>query len=183
MSWEQVSNIKKACPCECGTYSIITEMDDWNRTRSNWEMNCARCAVEYVLFEQQAYDSGIPYAAKRWVRASSYSQYRQLNAEAEELAQRAAGLAKERYLDRWLAFFDGKPKKVIWQILTDDGSRYPALGTFYRHVRGEGTEAYLDRWFRNNTATALSLLAVTDAEIENAMRTAKAKSDEARSLL
>lgn len=155
------------------------EMDDWNRTRSERTMNCAHCAKEYVLHEYQAYDSGIPYTAARWVRASAYNEFQKLNKEAESLKQRANDLAEERYLSKWLSIFDGKSKKTVWEILTESGKHYPALGTFYKHVRGESLGSYLKRQFRQDTAKALSLLGVTDAEIKQMWNDAKQKIDAA----
>lgn len=158
-------------------------MDDWNRTRREWTMNCANCAKEYVLYEYPAYDSGIPYTAARWVRASAYNESEKLKKEAESLKRRADNLAEKRYLQKWLSMFDGKSKKAAWEILTDSGRRYPSLGTFYKHVGHEGFDAYLIRQFRQDTTKALSIIGITDAETQRSWDDARRKTDEAARLI
>nr|WP_281720874.1 hypothetical protein [Nitrosomonas nitrosa] len=158
-------------------------MDDWNRTRREWKMNCDQCTEDYVLYHFQAYESGIPYEGARWVRAEAYAEFKRLNGEAKTLCEDANRLAEQRYLPRWLSIFSRRSKKAVWEILTDSGKRYPSLGTFYKHVGHEGLDAYLIRQFRQDTAQALSIIGVTDAEIQRAWDDAKRKTDEAARLI
>jgi hypothetical protein len=140
-------------------------MDDWNRTRQSLRMNCPGCAVDYVAVDSQAYDSGLRYTTAKWVLKSKYKESKKLSAEAERLKRQADTLAEERYIERWLHLFSSKTKKSIWELLTDSGKHYPALGTFYKHIRDEGLDRYLKRQFRQDISKALSMIGVTDIEI------------------
>ena len=167
MSWESVAEIDRPCPCGRGTYTAITEVDDWNRSRSDWRMNCSRCREDYIRHDYPAHDSGIAITAHRWVRKSTYAQYEKLKNQAEDHVAKAQKLSETRYLARWEQFFYNRNKKECWSILTNAGARYPALGTFYKHVRDEGISKYLQRFFRNDNERALTILDVDDAEIRN----------------
>jgi hypothetical protein len=54
------------------------------------------------------------------------------------LLEKAQNLAMERYLAKWLALFAGMTKKAVWERYTG-GSGYPALSTFYQHVKHTGS--------------------------------------------
>jgi predicted RNA-binding Zn-ribbon protein involved in translation (DUF1610 family) len=51
MSWEVMSRTKFTCPCGKGEYEVISEMDDWNRTRDSAEMLCPNCKDKYIWRE------------------------------------------------------------------------------------------------------------------------------------
>lgn len=87
-------------------------------------------------------------------------------------ASKAYQLGEERYLERWLALFKNRSKKDAWLIYTG-GSGYPALGTFYRHVRDEGIEKYLRQHFGCDLEKVLHKLRVEDQEITVLLKSAE----------
>lgn len=146
MSWEQMSAETKPCRCGKGTITYYMDMDDWNRTRHYKSIACAECKA--VAEEKDRLE--IEREKKR-----------------ESLLARAVQIAKERYLARWLSMYAGKTKKAAWRLCTG-GSGYPALGTFYKHVKFDGTvEQYLCRSFSHDFQKALKQMKINDGEIRD----------------
>jgi hypothetical protein len=53
---------------------------------------------------------------------------------------------------------------MVWAALTEDGSRYPSLSTFYSHVRNQSLRSVLDGYFeRHSVTTVIRILGLTDA--------------------
>lgn len=148
MSWE-VSFIEKA-PCDCGAGHVetINESDDWGRFRSSLRFHCVRCEGEYRAAMQR--------------REDDLQQRR-------DLLSNAIALATDRYLARWLSLFEGKTKKAAWLIYTG-GEGYPALGTFYDHVRTDGLVPYMSRRFVHDLPRVLEVLGVKDPDVEALLR-------------
>lgn len=145
MSWEVMRSDTEACACGKGTVTHIMEMDDWNRTRSSIEIHCPECRAKAELAA----------AAKA-----------EREAKNEDLYNAALQLAKQRYLDRWLALYSTLPKKKAWQRYTG-GNGYPALGTFYQHVRHAGSVTeYMRQCFEGDFEDALRKMAVEDKDID-----------------
>ena len=187
MSWEEMSIEKHPCPCGKSTYSVTHRMDDWNRTDSSMNMDCEECRSNYVLFCEDYYRSGLPHTAQFWISNQTQSEYGRLCEEASACRQKAKSLRTERYLPKWKALFEGRNKKQAWATLTDNGSRYPSLGTFYQHTKDEGLDAYLVRHFENADDRAfmeiVKILGIDDAEVSGQMEQAKKLEQEARNLV
>ncbi len=51
VSWELMHTSEK--PCKCGKGKLITKayMDDWNRTKEEYVLDCEECQKKYVLKE------------------------------------------------------------------------------------------------------------------------------------
>jgi hypothetical protein len=145
MSWEQMSADTKPCPCGKGTITYYIDMDDWNRFRHYKKIDCPKCKAE----------------ADEKHRLEGEREKKR-----ESLLAKAVQIAEKRYLARWLAMYEGKNKKAAWQLYTG-GSGYPALGTFYKHVKFDGTvEQYLRRSFSHDFQKALKQMKVKDREID-----------------
>jgi len=145
MSWERMSEETRACPCGKGTVTYVMDMDDWNRTRHYQSINCPTCKAE----------------ADRKERLEAERE-----AKREDLLSRALQIAQKRYLARWLDLFAGMSKKAAWQLYTG-GEGYPALGTFYKHVKDDGgIERYLRRSFAHDFQRALKQMNVKDADTQ-----------------
>ncbi len=174
MSWEEMSVDKHPCPCGKGTYSVTHRMDDWNRTNSSMHMDCEECQSKYVLFSENQNRGGLPHTARFWICKEAEVEYWHLREAAATARRQVKKLRTQRYLPQWMALFVGKNKKQAWEILTNDGTRYPALGTFYQHTKVEGLEAYLERHFSNaDDRTWLEIettLGVDDREISDLVR-------------
>jgi hypothetical protein len=73
-------------------------------------------------------------------------------------------IAQKRYLESWVAPYARLNKKAAWELYTG-GSGYPALGTFYKHVKDEGSvEQYLRRSSSNAFQKALKQMKIEDGE-------------------
>lgn len=145
MSWKIMSSETHPCDCGAGTETVTFEMDDWNRTRSSTEVHCPKCREK----GQRERDAEKARERRR-----------------DELLQRAQELATERYLVKWLALFAGMTKKEAWERYTG-GSGYPALGTFYHHVKHSGTlTKYLEWCLTNDLERSLRVLGAEDKEID-----------------
>lgn len=141
----------RPCPCGKGTVTYRWETDDWNRTRDYTTINCPACRAEADAKEKAE------LARER---------------ERERLLSEASRLGRERYLERWLGLFANKSKKDAWFIYTR-GRGYPALGTFYKHIREDGIEKYLRQHFEYDLPKVLSTLRVDDPEIAALLRDAE----------
>ena len=134
-------------PCRCGKGTIIVEfeMDDWKRCRE-WEViKCPVCLAEQNKFEKEQ-------AA--------------IEAKQEAALRSAKRLGKERYLKSWLLSFEGLSKKAVWARLTENGKYYPALGTFYSHLKSyPTTKAYLMRCFTEDFVNTFKRSGIKDSEI------------------
>lgn len=173
-----MSEDERPCPCGKGTCTNISEMDDWNRTRSRSRMNCERCESDLVLVVKQMIESpGVYFTSRRWVPRAAFDESERLKAEAKANRDDAERLAEERYLDTFMRLFEGKSKKAVHSILTRGGRGYPSLGTFYNHVAADGLDTYLRRWFVRDIDRALQLLNVADPEIERLQAESKALSE------
>jgi len=144
MSWEETVRETKPCWCGKGAITYVTEMDDWNRVRHYTRFNCSACR-ETAERESQ--------------------EEKRRESEREHLLAQARRLAEERYSEAWLTKFKGLNKREVWQFLTG-GTEYPALGTFYKHVKEEGLEKYLHRTFRDDFSKALTKMCIKDNEIK-----------------
>lgn len=176
MSWEEMSVDRHPCPCGKGTYSVTTLMDDWNRTNSSMHMDCEECRSKFVLFSEHQNRGGVPHTVKFWISKEAEVEYGCLREASASARRQVKNLRTQRYLSQWKALFLGKNKKQAWKILTSNGVRYPALGTFYLHTKDEGLDAYLERHFKNaddrtwlEIATALG---VDDREISDLVKRA-----------
>lgn len=49
MSWEEMCTKKYPCKCGKGFYIETTYMDDWNRTRETYEIECEDCKKKYNI--------------------------------------------------------------------------------------------------------------------------------------
>ena len=183
MSWEEMSRDRNPCPCGQGTYSIINEMDDWNRSRSRWQMDCPKCKTEYQLYSRGGYDSSrLPTTHYLWVKKEQLLKHKKLIEQSKKSYDRAIVLAFNRYFETWIQFFKNKNKKEIWSTLTNKGETYPALGTFYKHLKDDGTERYLKRFFENENNRALQVLGIIDNEILTLKNQSESLHDEANNI-
>jgi len=120
-------------------------MDDWNRTRSSKEIHCSKCKQK---------------ESKR-LRAAAARERRR-----EELLFKAKQIATNRYQKKWLVLFDLLSKKAAWKLYTG-GVGYPALGTFYLHVKHHGgLNKYMKWCFENDLEHCLEILNVKDKEVQ-----------------
>lgn len=149
MSWEIMRSETGPCECGAGTITNVMEMDDWNRTRGSTEIHCPACEEK---------------------RSRELEANRAREKRRDELLRRAKQLAKDRYLERWLALFAELSKKAAWERYTG-GSGYPALGTFYQHVKHSGSlSKYMEWCFPNDLQKSLRILDVEDKEIEGLLK-------------
>jgi hypothetical protein len=126
MSWDEIGRSESKCPCGKGKFVSISEADDWNRSRTRTQICCPTC--------QKKHEKAL---------AIIHSH----EAKGREARKSAEHKARERFLPVFENHFAGLSKKEVWERL-HKGSQYPALGTFYSHIRSYGSvAAYLERHF------------------------------------
>lgn len=149
MSWEVMQTTTGPCACGAGTETYTVEMDDWSRTRSATEIHCPVCREKR---EQEA------------------EADRKREDRRDRLLLRAQQLATERYRARWLELFTDMTKKAAWQRYTG-GTGYPALGTFYQHVKhAGGLRQYLEWCLTSDLERCLKILGIEDADIKELLK-------------
>jgi hypothetical protein len=149
MSWEIMRTETGPCECGEGTETFTFEMDDWNRTRNSTEIHCPKCQEK----------------KQREIEAEQAREKKR-----DELLKRAQQLTTERYLPQWLARFAGMTKKAAWGRYTG-GADYPALGTFYQHVKHSGSlSKYMEWCLTSDLERSLSVLEVNDKEIDTLLQ-------------
>jgi hypothetical protein len=137
------------CDCGAGTQTFTVEMDDWNRIRNSTEIHCSKCR-------------------KKKQREVNAEQGRER--KMDELLRRAQRMAKERYRAQWLALFAGMTKKAAWERYTG-ASGYPALGTFYQHVKDSGSLGkYMESRLTADLERSLRVLEVEDKGIDTLLQ-------------
>lgn len=152
MSWAVMQTQTGPCACGVGTETYTLEMDDWNRTRSATEIHCPECKEK---------------------RERELEADRRREERRDELLRRAQELAAERYGVQWPNLFSGMTKKAAWQKYTD-GVGYPALGTFYQHIKHAGSlSKHLGWCLTSDLERCLSVLGINDAEIAELLKERK----------
>ncbi|QFG00430.1 hypothetical protein PB01_17375 [Psychrobacillus glaciei] len=143
MSWEVITRNNYPCKCGAGTYTYISEMDDWSRTRVKYILDCNQCKEKYFFNE------GF-FTSKEVVKISTRFQ-QEIDKYVEELNE-YIGVT---YYNFWLMMFSAcKTKKDYWNELKHIKKElgiYPqSLGTFYKDVnRYENIEIYLLELFKH----------------------------------
>lgn len=145
MSWEIMRTETGPCECGVGTETFTFEMDDWNRTCSSIEIHCPMCREK---------------KKQEWEAEQARENRR------DELLRVAQKLATERYLPQWLALFADMTKKEAWKRYTG-GTGYPALGTFYQHVKHSGSlSKYMGWCLTNDLERSLRAFGIEDKDID-----------------
>lgn len=140
MSWETDAAFSKPCECGAGIIQVTQRSNDWFQFEEHQDVQCPTCKAIRAAVRQRR----------------------------TELKERAKSLAEQRYLDDWLAQFEGMNKRQAWFQLTQ-GRGYPSLGNFYKHVKDEGIDRYLRRNFFQDVEKALTDMGKVDAEVSVAL--------------
>ncbi len=112
-------------PCSCGksTFTVVAEMDDWNREREQQIMNCPECAEK-----------------KRIAKTEEVKEREQL----KELDKKITKYFTERYMGQWLTYFtNAKNKKETWALATEVGIEKDSLSSFYNRRKGVSMDEYI----------------------------------------
>lgn len=159
MSWEDSPPTYYRCPCGLGTYSIIHRGDDWGRFDERWEMQCSTCAAEYGIYVTSSNRKGMWVTHHAWVPRKALAEVEQEKKRNEACKRAVADYMQSRTRHSWLTHFGGRKKAEIWSEITQDGAEYPALQTFYKHVRDSSLEQVLCHYLRfEDVATVLRIL-------------------------
>lgn len=152
MSWEETSNDKIPCSCGKGTYTILVEMNDWNRTRSKRFINCPDCAEKEKNF--------------RLI----------LNQNSERLEKTAPKLRtyfKEKYMVQWLSYFNSAmTKKDYWEIAKEIGVEDNSLPLFYQHNKGKSMSEYIKDLAKQekNMLIIMEVLEIADNDLKSKLK-------------
>ncbi|ASS95983.1 hypothetical protein [Peribacillus simplex] len=141
MSWEVMTSNDYPCKCGKGTYTYISEMDDWSRSREEYILNCDYCKEKYVFSEGSFISNEVVKITTKF--------HKQIDKYVDELND----YMKNTYDSSWLMLFNScKTKKDYWnrlvRIKKELGIYSHSLGTFYKDVKGyESIENYLLQLF------------------------------------
>ncbi|MBN3738151.1 MULTISPECIES: hypothetical protein [Burkholderia] len=168
MSWEEGEPVARSCPCGNGHYLVITRSDDWNRVDERWEMQCASCAITHGLY---AYDSnwkGVAVTRLGWLPRVLLLELSRKYEEMQRAKKEITSYAIAEYGEVWVKHFSDQSKKSIWQELTDGGTCYPSLATFYSHVRQSGLTNVLEQYFDYGyLQTVIRVLELTGSDLHS----------------
>jgi hypothetical protein len=158
MSWDEIGRSERKCPCGKGKFVSISEADDWNRSRTRTQICCPTC--------QKKHEKALAIIHSHEVKGR----------EARKSAEHEA---RKRFLPVFVDRFTDLSKKEVWERL-HKGSKYPALGTFYSHIRSYGSvEAYLVKHFLRDLEVYFPDK-FKDQQIEAGLRQEKAEAQKAK---
>jgi hypothetical protein len=175
MSWEEMQSRQNPCPCGQGHYVVADFMDDWNRTEERWTMECSRCVKTHGIYTTSRDEKGVSYPDHSWVPRRVLTEL----ARAQSAVDAKQGAVDEYLRRAYRAGFHrrlaGLSRKAIWQALTDGGKAYPALGTFYKHVRDSGIDSVLDGYLEYRDVDVLvRILGIEDEHLDALRREVEA---------
>ena len=186
MAWKEIAKEQYPCPCGKATYTVLREKDEWSRVRVTYYIDCLRCARPepgYEIYPYEYQRNGLWYTGFCWGRTEQLQAAKRLRLLADDCFHRARAISEKRYLKQWLAFFEGRNKRAIWDVLTENGGYHFALPTFYKHTQETSVENYLTAFFRIDAQNALEILAVCDDEITALYKKAELLDAEAENLI
>ena len=171
MSWEESEPENRPCPCGKGRYTVVRRSDDWGRFDEHWAMHCPRCKADYALYIYHANRKGITETHHGWVQKSLLRELTQLQEQTDKEKQRLATYLRTKYAGQWHQYFTGKTKKTIWEELTQNGSHYPSLPTFYNHVRHSVVQNMLNSYLEHhNVGIVIRVLGLDDRKLTSVMQ-------------
>jgi len=106
-------------------------------------MECRACDRQFDLFSYTVPHKGMMETQRGWVRKDLLRDLGKLRRKAESKKTFLGRQLRRQLSSGWLAYFAGKSKRQIWDELTEGGATYPALATFYSHVRHSGLQSVL----------------------------------------
>ncbi|MGD7054769.1 hypothetical protein [Sutcliffiella horikoshii] len=123
MSWEEMDRRDYPCNCGNGTYTVVVQMDDWNRHRERRTINCPECAEN-----------------EKTAKINEAKERERLKNLDEEIKT----YFSEHYMEKWLSYFDSaKNKKEIWALAKEKGIERDSLSSFYTRNKSKGIEIYV----------------------------------------
>jgi len=166
MSWEDNRSEDKPCPCGKSHFTVTFRSNDWGQHEEQWSMYCPECARTHGLYSYIVSHKGLSDTRYIWLPKRQLRELKELEALIGELKDALAAHLRFRYAAHWTQYFMGKPKKEIWAEVTDNGSRYPQLSTFYSHVRQVGLESALNGYLQYDKVSIVThILHLDDADL------------------
>lgn len=174
MSWEDSEPQYRSCPCGKGRYSVVYRSDDWGRSDERWAMHCEHCSETHGLYSYNINRKGIDETYYGWLPESGLAEILRLNKKISHEERTLATYLKAVHAIGWHRHFNGKTKKAIWRELTDDGSDYPSLSTFYDHVRRSGLDQILGSYLTySHIKTLIRILQPKDTKLSAQVKAVK----------
>lgn len=108
MGYDLMGTTEKTCPCGESVTIESRYMDDWNRTKSEYEMVCETCRQEYT--HQEGY----------WVKIVDWQRKVDAVSRYEVKRRSVEELAAEELADEWYKYFSHiKTKKAFYLTLAE----------------------------------------------------------------
>lgn len=112
MGMELMGEQEHPCPCGASVYKSYSYMDDWNRTKTEYQMLCPACKGNFVL--------EFTPRGETWTERETYEAKRELEQEIEEKQEGLTKEAENELRGEWHALFQGlKSKKAVHETLAD----------------------------------------------------------------
>lgn len=168
MSWDEIQRYDYPCKCGKGTITYVSEMDDWNRSRSHEIINCPECAAEA--------------RATATAKAKAEQEARD---RLKELASEIKRDFEERYIEQWITLFAAvRNKKQAWELAKEIGLENRSLNSFYDFNKGSSIADYVLRLARPyNMDKIIEILEIDDDDFKNKVDEAIKLSSYDRSIL
>lgn len=107
MGYDLMGTTEKACPCGKSLTIESRYMDDWNRTKSEYEMVCEKCRKEYT------------HEVGQWVKIEDWQKKLNVVQKYDAKKRSVEKLAAEELADEWYQHFAHvKTKKALYFALT-----------------------------------------------------------------
>lgn len=160
MSWEEMYRRDYPCSCGKGTYTVVAEMDDWNRSREHRIMHCTECAEK-----------------ERIAKNEEVKKRERLKKLDEEIKTYFA----EHYMVQWLTYFaTAKNRKETWTLAKEIGVEKNSLSSFYNQRKAVSMDQYIRELARySNMQMIIQALHIEDStlksKVEEAMELERAE--------
>ncbi|MBD8015051.1 hypothetical protein [Planococcus wigleyi] len=129
MGYELMGTTEKACPCGKSLIIESRYMDDWNRTKSDYEMVCETCRSEYTHQEGQ------------WVKLVDWQKKAVAVQRYNTKRLSVEKLAAEELADEWYQHFAHiKTKKGFYNAMAEDTGAGLTISRFNKEVAGKSME-------------------------------------------
>lgn len=110
-------------------------------------MQCSSCAITHGLYAYDSIWKGVAVTRLGWLPRVLLLELSRKYEEMQRAKKEITSYAIAEYGEVWVKHFSDQSKKSIWQELTDGGTCYPSLATFYSHVRQSGLTNVLEQYF------------------------------------
>lgn len=109
MGYELMGTHEEVCPCGKSKKITTSYMDDWNRTKSTYEMVCDTCRNEYI--QQENY----------WVKKEDWQKKEMAEKKYKNKKLIVENISTDELAEEWYQYFSHiKTKKALYSNLVEN---------------------------------------------------------------